>query len=1321
MPKFDPEREAHRAWIGLLQPVGLVVAPPALVKAQVVPDKNMAPLQQAVQALLVRPASLRADADPLLLDFPRFAREVLGWDPGDLAGAPGGPPLPERLAVALPDYGETLRPSFAVLDPMADNAVLMLVQVVEPGLDLDKPLREGERHGWQASPQARLERLLRDTAVPAGLLLNGSTLRLTHAPRGESSGHVGFPVTELCTVGGRPILAALHMLLCEHRVFSAPDGQRLLDLLAESRKYQSEVSTRLAEQVLGALWELLRGVQAADDLAGGRVLYDLPRSDPQQIYGGLLTVILRLVFLLYAEDRGLMPDDPVYARNYAIGGLYARLREDAGRHPDTMDQRFGAWAWLLSTFRLVFDGGGHGGLRLPTRHGQLFNPDEYPFLEGRPPGVHRVLGEPFEAPKVSDGVIQRVLEGLLVLDGERLSYRTLDVEQIGSVYESMMGFDVQTLPGRAVALRPKHAVVDLDALLAVPSGKREAWLKERADCTLTGQAAVALKAAATVEDLVAALERRLSPQTPRPLPPGALFLQPGEERRRSGSHYTPRELTEPIVRTTLRPVLEALGARPTPDQILALKLCDLAMGSGAFLVEADRQLAEALVAAWEAHGGMPALPPDEDPLLHARRLVAQHCLYGVDKNPFAVNLAKLSLWLATLAKDHAFTFLDHALRHGDSLVGLTKAQIGDFRWMTEERNRGPLFAGVQASVDEAAGWREQIQGLGEGDYDRRRAAWRQAEDLLHDARLIGDLCIAAFFGAEKDKERETLRIAYKRRVDDWKAGTRDALEIEGIVEALRGGERPVRPFHWEIEFPEVFGRENGGFDAVVGNPPFLGGTMIGGRLGLAYHEHLILRFPPSTGLADLVAFFLRRAFTALRTGGCFGLIATNTVAQGDTRLSGLQSIIECEGCIFAARSRYEWPGQAAVVVSVLHVANGIRVPRAVLDEREVERVSAFLLKGRTDTTPVPLAGNRAICFAGTKIWGAGFVFEERPSNGSSSLDEMRQLLRVRPENFQVVRPYMGGAEFNDSPAQSPRRFVIDFGDMTVDEAKRWPELFAIVEERVRPVRIGNKQRNYRDEWWKHANRVQETPAFYREHGRLLTLTKVSRHLSIGFAESGTVIADSMIVVLLHTMSDFAVLQSRAHEAWARLIGSSMKDDPRYTTPCFDTFPRPNGGDRLESTGQAYYDFRAALMIRNDEGLTKTYNRFHDPGERGSDILELRRLHAAMDRAVLDAYGWTDIPTDCDFLLDYAIDEETWGDKKKPWRYRWPDAVHDEVLARLLDLNQRRYQDEVTAGLHDKAEKKAAPAQPKAKAGRKPRAAAPPPGPTLFNWKEGGDG
>ena len=172
-----------------------------------------------------------------------------------------------------------------------------------------------------------------------------------------------------------------------------------------------------------------------------------------------------------------------------------------------------------------------------------------------------------------------------------------------------------------------------------------------------------------------------------------------------------------------------------------------------------------------------------------------------------------------------------------------------------------------------------------------------------------------------------------------------------------------------------------------------------------------------------------------------------------------------------------------------------------------------------------------------------------------------------------------------------------------------------------------------------------------------------------------VFANTLAIFPLPTNAAFSVLQSRPHELWARFFGSSMKDDLRYTpSDCFETFPFPEDWEThadLEAAGKTYYDYRAALMIENDEGLTKTYNRFHDPYERSPAIPKLRELHAAMDRAVLDTYGWTDIPTDCEFLLDYEIDEETWGAKKKPYRYRWPDEVRDEVLARLLELNAKR--------------------------------------------------
>jgi hypothetical protein len=1289
---MDPEILAHLEWISFVRPTGLVVSAPALVRAGAILDRRDAEGQRLLRSC-VQERTFDAKEGPVtyLTNFRMFAESVLGWSfsPKGYAGTAESS-MPAELEAPLPDYGETLRPDFAVreLEPK-DGASpwQLLVRVLDLGEDFDRVVRG--HGGLEASAHGRMERLLRQTGVSAGLLFNGLSLRLLSAPRGESSGWVDFRVADMIQTAGRPISTALRLLLGQARLLSLPRTQRLAALLEDSRKFQNEVSERLAEQVLHALYELLRGFQAAHDASKGALLREPLAEHPDEVYRALLTVILRLVFLLYSEERDMLPEDETFLRYYSLAGLYERLREDAALFPDTMDQRYGAWAQLLVLFRMIYDGAESGAMRLPQRHGVLFDPERFKFLEGRPWGGPSQVGERIKAPLVPDGTIYRALEKLLVLDGERISYRALDVEQIGSVYETMMGFRLETAIGRSVAIKPQKkqgapTAVDLEALLSEPASKREKWLQDHAERELTDRVKKAVAAAATVEDLHAGLLPVIDiAATPDLAPKGAMVLQPSEERRRSGSHYTPRTLTEPMVRMTIEPILARLrgedGRPPRPAHILDLKVCDPAMGSGAFLVEVCRQLGDALVEAWHAHGQMPAIPPDEDEVIFARRLIAQRCLYGLDKNPVAVDLAKVSLWLVTLAKDHALTFVDHALLHGDSLVGLSRKQIEAFHWNPD----APRFqAGfetmrVREQVAKVAELRRRIREAGESVSDLElRGLWDDVQLELGKVRLFGGLVLAAFFESRKPRDREQKRAEYAHAVVRG-----DAERYRRRLEELRQQEQPLAPFHWEIEFPEVFERSNAGFDAIAGNPPFLGGTLIGGQLGLAYHDYLVSNYPPATGLADLIAFFLRRAFELLRRAGALGLIATNTVAQGDTRSTGLEQVLRQGGSIFQARRRYQWPGNAAVVVSLLHIEKIGKAARPLLDDVRVDRISAYLLAGHVDATPVALSENKGICYRGTKIWGSGFVFEGTPSNGSSSLTEMERLISHEPRNKDVIFAYLGGEDFNSSPTQRPSRFVIDFGNMSEDQARRWPALFSIVEERVRPVRANNKQRNYREHWWLHANRVEEAGPYLQKNGRLLALTCVSQHMALAFVPRGTIIQDRMILLLLHESADFAVIQSRVHEVWVRMVGTTLGDALSYTTTCFDTFPRPPhvAHARLQAAGARYYDFRAHLMECNDEGLTKTYNRFHNPDERDPDIIKLRELHAAMDRAVLDAYGWSDIQTAFEFLLDHEIDEEEWGNKKKPWRYRWPDEVRDEVLARLLELNAERAKEEVRAG------------------------------------------
>ena len=859
-------------------------------------------------------------------------------------------------------------------------------------------------------------------------------------------------------------------------------------------------------------------------------------------------------------------------------------------------------------------------------------------------------------------------------------------------------------------------VLDLDELLSLDAGKRAGAVAERTEHKLTGRADAALRQAGTVEDVVAALEGRIDRDaTPDVVPAQTPVLQPTDERRRSGSHYTPSTLTGPIVADALRPLFSRPGPPPAPDRILDLKILDPAMGSGAFLVEACRQLAGKLVEAWHAHGGPPAIPPDEDELLHARRLVARHCLYGVDKNAMAVDLARLSLWLVTFAKDHEFTFVDHALLHGDALTGLSLAQIQALHWREDVPPQMEMEEQiVRGRVAAARELRARIHAAREGaSADELDGLKHRSDAELRGVRVYGDLVLLAFFKGKKPAEREQVREEHAAYVLGDQA---DRYRDE--IEAWRRADPPLAPFHWEVEFPEVFERENPGFDAVVGNPPFAGHVTVVNANVRGYTDWLRSIHAESAGKCDVVAHFFRRAFTLVRDGGTFGLIATNTIAQGDTRATGLRWICENGGEIYRARRRVKWPGLAAVVVSVLHVAKG-RFPAATpkrLDGEAVGTITAFLFHRGGHGDPARLETNTGKSFVGSMLLGMGFTFDDTDKKGvASSLAEMQRLIEDNPHNRQAIFPYIGGEEVNTSPTHAHHRYVINFRDYPLcrkgigeswaeaDEERRrelrrqrivpldypepvaadWPELLAIIEEKVKPARWQSSQRSKSSHgrragiWWQLYHQAKDLQAAITDLrlNRVLAISRIGQHAAFTFLPNDRVYAETTIVFPFDTHSAFCALQSRPHEIWARFFGSSLEDRLRYTpSDCFETFPFPDNWEShpdLEAAGKAYYDFRAALMVRNGEGMTRTYNRFHDPDETDPDIAELRALHAAMDRAVLAAYGWRDIAPDCEFLLDYAIDEEEWGQKKKPWRYRWPDATRDEVLARLLALNAER--------------------------------------------------
>lgn len=1356
MPK-SPEEYAHLEWLGYVQPVGLAVSVPAMLEAQCYINKNIT--GEHARFLDCLPRDKKDQIVPEITDFGAFAGKCLEWEAEDLIEVPQRVALSDEMSsleVILPQYHETLRPTHAVpvFKPKeGETPWQMLIQTLPVGTGFDDPSEADSSRHWHAAPQLKFERLLRETHVPIGLLCNSRQLRLVYAPRGESSGHATFNVDEMVQVAGRPMFAALHMLLSADRMFTLGEKQRLPAILTNSRRYQNTVSTKLAEQVLAALYELMRGFQAANDVRRGELLRRVLEENPNHVYSGLLTVLMRLVFVLYAEDRDLMSSDPVYSNNYSVTGLFERLRSDKGRFPDTMDQRFGAWSQLLTLYRLVFEGGQHATFKLPARKGYLFDPDRYPFLEGR--FADRRDDEPAPVPRISDGIIYNVLRNLLILDGERLSYRTLDVEQIGSVYETMMGFDLQVAQGQSIAIKPvkSHgapATTNLDELLETPGKDRAKWIKDCTDQKITGEALKALKAAESIDDLLEALDKKIHKTvTPRVVSAGAIVLQPSDERRRSGSHYTPRSLTKPIVETTLEPILkqlveppqeEAAGEKtlldtkgrktkvqvikserdeeaarlaqekgsPHPRQILNLKVCDIAMGSGAFLVETCRQLGDELVAAWHAHECVPTdIPPDEDEILYARRLIAQRCLYGVDKNPMAVDLSKLALWLATLAKDHAFTFLDHALRHGDSLVGLTAEQIAGFTWGTKARSQGTTFqSNIQSRLERATAERRKILDAREDapyrDQEQRMAV---ADEALSLPRLIGDACLSAFFSEKKKKVREERCDELFGKLADWlqSGDITKRKPIGDAVHALRGKENPVPPFHWEIEFPEVFSRFAGAFDAFVGNPPFLSGADISRGFGYEYNDYLYEHFDGASRKADLCAFFFRRGFELLSRGGTMGLIATNTIGQTTTKKVGLEWMVAHGATIYAAAPSRPWPGEASVIVSHAWVINGTFSGPKAINGKPCSLISNELEATRPELNikPTHLAANSEFCYEGSKLAGTGFFLDSETAN---------EMIAADRRNSDVVKKCVGGRDLNEMLETVEPRWAIDMKERTEEQARTYALPFAHLEEHVKPQRLERDAARYPrmvEQWWKYFHARQGLYRYIDETkiGRALVRSRVCGMHMLRFIPTDWVFTEGVVVFCLDDFASFAALQCRVHDVWLTKYASTMKLDVRYVPlSCFRPFPFPldwREHEALNASGRASYEYREEYIISRRMGMTDIYNRFNDPDETSEQTRNLRDLHDEMDRAVLRAYEWDDLAekATCDFLLDYEEEEDDdptakKSKKKKPWRYRWPDDFRDEVLARLLELNEQRAKEEKLAGKTAEAKAKSDGAKPR---------------------------
>lgn len=407
--------EAHKRWLGYLQPDGLVVSAAALVdKGHYYNEAQRQRQIEFIDHLRERQHYDEENGSVEITDFQSLAVDILEWPAQEWIDATD---LPDRYHLYLKESGETLSPLAALHLPRGQRQnlaadqppyQLLLFTSGHPQEDFDAPY-ETIPNTWLTSATRRFERLLRETGVPAGLLLSKTALRLVYAPQGENPGHLTFRYADMLSTMGRPILGAFELLLGRDMLFLGEAKNQLPALLRHSRSMQASVSTQLAEQVLEALYELVRGFQAADARVHGNLLRQPMARNPDDVYHGQLTVLLRLVFLLFAEDRGLLPSSPLFNQHYSLRALFERLNRDAALHHDTMDQRFGAWPQLLTLFRLIHGGHKHRDLQMPAREGHLFDPDRFPFLEGRADAREDVRSTENRIPTVADGVIWRIL------------------------------------------------------------------------------------------------------------------------------------------------------------------------------------------------------------------------------------------------------------------------------------------------------------------------------------------------------------------------------------------------------------------------------------------------------------------------------------------------------------------------------------------------------------------------------------------------------------------------------------------------------------------------------------------------------------------------------------------------------------------------------------------------------------------------------------------------------------------------------------------------------------------------------------------------
>ncbi|MDI5968569.1 SAM-dependent DNA methyltransferase [Streptomyces sp. SL13] len=1311
--------ETHRAWLELVDTDGPFLAVPALERLypQGIPQPDARALDTIRDA---KPAFEKAwenwdehRDDEAALALYRETRDSwvdLVLCQGLRWGSSYTVPVPGATEVRSPDYSVTVRPDGALVHGGTTGAFVL---VTDPADSLRDPLTDG----WSASPIDRMEELLRAADVPIGIVTDGRWWALVSA-RPQTMVASGI-VDAQDWISEPATRNAFVELLRPVRLIGGKAQDRLTELFGESVTAAEKITEALGTQVRRAVELIVQALSEGALDAQRRGEADPLPAKRGEVYEAAVTVMMRVVFLLFAEERGLLPQSRLFAMGYGISDeldlLDSREKEEGEQ---ALDATFLTWHRSLATSQALYRGATFEDLRLPEYGGSLFDPTRFPFLTtGDSQGSLAIT--------VSDRVMLEVLRAVQIAQlpggARRISFRDIDVEQIGYIYEGLLGYScvpteevVLGLTGSAGS-EPEIPLATLEELAQAERTEPAladailTWVKEHQPAAKPPSKAAlakALKGGEALDDTEIALRditddpglrERLRPfigiirrdlrNRPLVVEPGGVLLVETPSRAVAGAHYTPRSLAEEVVRHALEPLVYAPGPYQTvdrdawrpidSDEILDLRIADIACGSGAFLVAAARYLADRLVEAWQRQGETYGSP--HETRVHALRTVVATCLYGADINGMAVEMCKLSLWLVSLDSKLPFSFVDDKVLHGNALLGLTDArQLRELHIDPTDSGQLNLFGlKVDDILQRATSLRRQLATeVDVRDPQRsataKRRQWHRYQELTAELADVADGVIAAGlrWGGKPGKQTkvayENLRIAvelaYPAAGGDPNRTMLDGIKEAGLTPTVSTDYERWKPLHWIVAVPDVMQR--GGFDAVIGNPPFLGGKKLTGTMGTNVRDWFVHTLAGGTkGSADLVAYFFLRAYGLLSRRGGLGLIATNTVAQGDTRQVGLDRLVSQGLTITRAIQSRSWPAASAnleyAAVWGSRAVVGLGIPRIVAETEldiEIQRISTLLEPGgRVDGYPVRLKENAGVAFIGCYVLGMGFVLGP---------EEAAAWIEADDRNEAVLFPFLNGEDLNSRPDNSPSRWVIDFNDRTEPQAQVYGLPYQRVLERVKPERARNNRKVYRNYWWQFGERLPSMREAIADLDELLVIALVSKTVMPMRVPAGTVFSHALAVFATDSFTDQAALSSSLHQTWAIKYGSGLRNDPRYApSDVFLTFPRPQRTSAHKEVGQTLDADRREIMLRRGLGLTKLYNLVNDPDipdATDPDVARLREIHVQLDHAVMAAYGWDDVPLDHGFHT-----------YRQMQRWTVSPAARVEILDRLLEENHRR--------------------------------------------------